>query len=134
MAFLWGWQLDSRCAWFARAKVGVDTDWGTSFRLSSYIKIGVVVILLLILVAGPLLQIYDCFNDPPNLDHDALLHTIDALLSIALILAFNLTLFCVSAMLCVIPDALKLLRSSSFTDSCNRSTLSLGPPALLLRI
>lgn len=92
------------------------------------------VILLLILVAGPLLQINDSFNDSPNLDHDALLHTIDALLSIALILAFNLTLFWVLAMLCVIPDALKCLRSCSFVDSCDRALPSLGPPALLLRI
>lgn len=102
--------------------------------MSSYIKIGVVVILLLILVAGPLLQIYDCFNDSPNLDHDALLHTVDALLSIALILAFNLTLFWVLAMLCVIPDALKRLRCSSFIDSYNLAVPSLGPPLLSLRI
>lgn len=91
-------------------------------------------ILLLILVAGPLLQIYDCFNDSPNLDHDALLHTIDALLSIALIFAFNLTLFWVLAMLCVIPDAVKRLRSCPFIDSCDRALPSLGPPLLSLRI
>jgi hypothetical protein len=35
--------------------------------------------MLLVLICGPLLQIYDCFNDPPALDHDALLHTVDAL-------------------------------------------------------
>lgn len=102
--------------------------------MSSYIKIGVVVILLQILLIGPLLQIYDCFNDSPNLDHDALLHTVDALLSIALILAFNLTLFWVIATLCVIPDALKRLRSSSLIDSSNLTLPSLGPPTLSLRI
>ena len=102
--------------------------------MSLYIKIGVVAILLLIMIVGPLLQIYDCFNDPPTHDHDALLHTIDSLLSIALILAFNLTFFWVIAMLCVIPDALKRLRCSSFIDSCNLAIPSLGPPALSLRI
>ena len=102
--------------------------------MNSYIKVGIVVLLLLILVAGPLLQIYDCFNDSPNLDHDALLHTIDALLSIALILAFNLTLFWLIAISCEIPDALKRLRSCAFIDSCNQALPSLGPPPLSLRI
>ena len=102
--------------------------------MSSYIKVGVIVILLPILVIGPLLQIYDCFNDSPNLDHDALLHTIDALLSIALILALNVTLFLVLTMLCVVPSALKLLRSSFFTDSCHLAIPSFRPPALSLRI
>lgn len=41
-------------------------------------KIGVV-LMLLVLVVGPLFQIYDCFNDSPILDHDAILHSIDAL-------------------------------------------------------
>lgn len=102
--------------------------------MSTYLKVGVVVILLLLLVAGPLLQIYDCFNDSPNLDHDALLHTIDALICVALILAFNLALFRVFAMLCVIPDALKLVRSCSFIDPFNQAIPSLGPPLLSLRI
>jgi hypothetical protein len=102
--------------------------------VNSYIKVGIVVILLLILVAGPLLQIYDCFNDSPNLDHDALLHTIDALLSIALILAFNLTLLWAIAISCEIPGALKRLRSCSFIDFCNQARPSPGPPLLSLRI
>jgi hypothetical protein len=31
--------------------------------------------MLLVLLCGPLLQVYDCFNDSPVVDHDALLHT-----------------------------------------------------------
>lgn len=102
--------------------------------MSSYIKVGVVVVLLLILVAGPLLQIYDCFNDSPNLDHDALLHTIDSLLSIALILAFNLTLLWAVAISFLMPDVLKHLRSCRPIGSCNQAILSLGSPPLSLRI
>ena len=90
--------------------------------------------MLLVLVCGPLLQIYDCFNDAPNLDHDALLHTIDALLSIAFIFALNLILFCVLAVAEVIPDPLKHLRWCSFLDSCIQPTPSISPHALSLRI
>lgn len=104
------------------------------FRLSSYVKIGVVVILLLILVAGPLLQIYDCFNGPPKLDHDAVLHTIDALLSIALILALNVMLFFVLAILCVVQDRLKLLLRHNLISFCIQPTPSLSPQPLPLRI
>ena len=50
-----------------------------SFNLS---KVGVILLLLLLLI-GPVLQAYDCFNDSPNLDHDGILHGIDALLCIA---------------------------------------------------
>jgi hypothetical protein len=41
-------------------------------------KIGVLLMLVVLLV-GPLFQIYDCFNDSPVLDNDAILHSIDAL-------------------------------------------------------
>lgn len=102
--------------------------------MNSYIKVGVVVILLLILVAGPLLQIYDCFNDPPNLDHDALLHTIDALLSIALILALNLAPFLVLAMLCAVRDKLKLPQCWNFISHCLQPTPCISPQPLALRI
>lgn len=102
--------------------------------MSSYIKIGVVLILLLILVVGPLLQIYDCFNDSPNLDHDGLLHTIDALLSIALILALNVTLFLALAMLFAVQDKLKQLRYCGFILFCIQPTPSISPQSLALRI
>lgn len=45
--------------------------------------------MLLVLLIGPLLQIYDCFNDDPVLDHDAILHTVDAMLCIALSLVLG---------------------------------------------
>lgn len=102
--------------------------------MSSYIKVGVVVILLLILVAGPLLQIYDCFNDSPNLDHDALLHTVDALLSVALILALNVSLWLVLTMLCVVKDGLKLPQCCNFIPFCLQPTPTISPQPLALRI
>lgn len=104
------------------------------FGLSSYIKIGVVVILLLILVVGPLLQIYDCFNDPPTQDHDALLHTIDALLSIALILVIQCVLFWMLAIFWTIRDQLKHLKRLFLVLSWFQPTLSLSPQSLSLRI
>ncbi len=48
-----------------------------------HFKIGML-FLFLVLLAGPLLQGIDCFNDAHNLDHDAVLHTVDALLCIAI--------------------------------------------------
>jgi hypothetical protein len=45
-----------------------------------------VVLLLLVLICGPLLQIYDCFNDSPTVDHDSLLHSVDALFCIIIAL------------------------------------------------
>lgn len=53
--------------------------------MSALQRIGVVAILL-VLIVGPLVQIYDCFNDAPVLDHDALLHTVDALFCVVFIL------------------------------------------------
>lgn len=49
-------------------------------------KVGVVVILL-VLIVGSLAQVYDTFNDNPAQDHDALLHTVDALVCVILIVA-----------------------------------------------
>ena len=48
-------------------------------------KVGVV-LLLVVLICGPLLQIYDCFNDSPTVDHDSLLHSVDALFCIIIAL------------------------------------------------
>lgn len=62
-----------------------------------------VILLLLLLLFGPALQALDCFNDAPNLDHDGVLHLVDALLCIA----FTLLIF--SSLLLVF---LKLLRLS----------------------
>ena len=45
-------------------------------------KVGAILLLLLLLF-GPALQSLDCFNDAPNLDHDGILHSVDALLCIA---------------------------------------------------
>lgn len=104
------------------------------FRLSSYIKIGVVVILLLILIVGPLLQIYDCFNDPPTHDHDALLHSVDALLSIALILVFEWVLFCLLAICWTIRDQLKQLKCCFFIPYFFEPVSPISPRPQFLRI
>ena len=45
-----------------------------------------IILLLLLLLFGPALQGFDCFNDAPNLDHDGVLHAVDAILCIALTL------------------------------------------------
>lgn len=102
--------------------------------MSRYIKIGVVVILLLILVVGPLLQIYDCFNDPPTHDHDAMLHTVDCLLSIALILVIEWVFFCLLAISWTIRDQLKFLKQSFFILACFEPTPAISPQSLSLRI
>jgi hypothetical protein len=65
-------------------------------------KVGVI-LLLLLLVFGPVLQAFDCFNDAPNLDHDGVLHAIDALLCVACtLLIFS----------CLLLAFLKLIRLS----------------------
>lgn len=75
------------------------------------VKIGVVLMLLVLLI-GPLLQIYDCFNDAPNLDHDALLHTVDALLSLAVLLGLSCLLLWAVAICRWFGDLADSLRSS----------------------
>ena len=65
-------------------------------------KVGAILLLLLLLF-GPVLQGFDCFNDAPNLDHDGILHAVDALL------CFALTLLVFS---CLLLAFLKLLRLS----------------------
>jgi len=67
---------------------------------SRFSKVGAILLLLLLLF-GPVLQQHDCFNDAPNLDHDAVLHTIDALFCIA----FTPLIFS-----CLLLAFLKLLR------------------------
>ena len=112
----------------------MDTVDRANLSLNSYIKVGVVVVLLLILVLGPLLQIYDCFNDPPTHDHDALLHTIDALLSIALILVIEWVLFCTLAIFWTIRDQLRYLKRCFFILAILEPTPSISPQPLSLRI
>lgn len=102
--------------------------------LRSYFKIGVIVVLLLILVIGPMLQIYDCFNDAPNIDHDALLHTMDALLSIALIFALNWILLQVLGLLYRHDDRGRPLRFPPSIRVIEQLCLSLSPQALPIRI
>lgn len=55
---------------------------------NKYFKIGVFV-MLLVLLFGPMLQGRDCFNDAPNRDHDAVLHTTDALICVAVVVALS---------------------------------------------
>lgn len=42
--------------------------------------------LVLVLLLGPAIQGHDLFNDAPNLDHDAALHSVDAVLCAAVVL------------------------------------------------
>jgi hypothetical protein len=65
-------------------------------------KVGAILLLLLLLF-GPVLQALDCFNDAPNLDHDGVLHGVDALLCFA----FTLLIFS-----CLLLAFLKLVRLS----------------------
>jgi hypothetical protein len=99
-------------------------------------KVGAI-LLLLILLFGPMLQQRDCFNDAPNLDHDAVLHFVDGLLCVAFpLLIFGLLL-----------EFLKVLRLSrhlprrravSFASLCSAAPfprLDTSPPSpLSLRI
>ena len=90
--------------------------------------------MLLVLLIGPMLQIYDCFNDAPNVDHDALLHTIDALLSIALILVLNFALFWVLTFFRLFADLAGGLRGSPRLSFCDLPIPNLSPQPLALRI
>lgn len=113
-----------------RAPVAVDTVVRRPLTLKTLVKIGVILMLLVLLI-GPMLQIYDCFNDAPNLDHDALLHTVDALLSIALILGLSCILFWAVAICRWFEDRADPLRTSPFIPSLNRlSAFSPQPGSL----
>src|SRR5579871_6828461 len=77
-------------------------------------------LLLLVLLFGPAIQGRDIFNDAPNLDHDAALHTVDAVL-------------CASVVLCGIGTAiLRLVRSWRYSRLVFQEfqTLRLAPPIL----
>lgn len=90
--------------------------------------------MLLVLLIGPILQIYDCFNDAPNVDHDALLHTVDALLSIAVILALSCLLFCAVAVSWFFGDLPGPVCSSSSTSDSSFVLPAFRPQRLSLRI
>lgn len=102
--------------------------------MTSYIKVGAILVLLLILVVGSLLQIYDCFNDSPNLDQDALLHTMDAFFSIAMSFVLGWILLCVLAICWVIQGPLRRPQFSSSIPSSVQPTPSPEPQASALRI
>jgi hypothetical protein len=99
----------------------------------NFSKVGVV-LLLLLLLCGPVLQAFDCFNDAPSLDHDGLLHGVDALLCVALtLLGFSCLLLWFVKVLCLsscLPRQLKVsfarLRSALFPP--------LNTPPLALRV
>jgi hypothetical protein len=77
-------------------------------------KVGAILLLLLLLF-GPVLQALDCFNDAPNLDHDGVLHGVDALLCFA----FTLLIFS-----CLLLAFLKLMRLSQHLSQ--QLTVSFG--------
>ena len=70
-------------------RVEVLSEVESGRRMSRRFSKVAVVLLLLLLLIGPVLQVLDCFNDAPNLDHDGVLHGVDALLCIA----FTLLIF-----------------------------------------
>lgn len=105
----------------------------SSFKMSRLSKFGVIVMLLVLLI-GPMLQIYDCFNDAPNVDHDALLHTIDALLSIGLILALSFALLWVLTLFGLFADLAERLHRSPRRSFCELPIPNLRPQPLALRV
>ena len=80
-------------------------------------KIGAI-LLLLLLVFGPVLQGFDCFNDVPNLDHDGVLHAVDALLCIAFTLLIFSCLLLAFLKLIRLPGHLPLQLALSFSNLC----------------
>lgn len=94
----------------------------------------VVILMLVVLIVGPLLQIYDCFNDAPNLDHDALLHTIDALLCLVFALLFSCLLIVALAIIQYLGSLLESCQCCSSRPTCDRRAPIPSPQALPLRI
>lgn len=92
------------------------------------------ILMLMVLLIGPMLQIYDCFNDALNLDHDALLHTVDALLCIAFGLVLSCLLVFALAFCRFLGNWLEQFQCCSFEPSYRRTTPFLGPLPLPLRI
>lgn len=108
------------------------TCWPVGF-LSTLFKVAVIVMLLVLLI-GPMLQIYDCFNDAPNLDHDAILHTVDALLCIAFSLVFSCLLIWAFAIVRFFGNLQEQLQCLFFGPAADRPTPPLSPHSLALRI
>jgi len=74
---------------FALPIVGINNGLSRRRCMSRrFSKVGAILLLLLLLF-GPVLQAVDCFNDAPNLDHDGVLHGVEALLCFA----FTLLIF-----------------------------------------
>lgn len=101
--------------------------------MGSFFKLGII-FMLLVLFIGPMLQIYDCFNDAPNVDCDALLHTVDALLSIAIILGLSCVLLWTLAVSRFFADLLEVSRPYSSTPVCDIRIPASPPQMLSLRI
>lgn len=97
-------------------------------------KIGALLLLLVVLI-GPVIQGYDCFNDAPNLDHDAALHTVDALLCISLVAcAVGVAVVFLSRKWCYVRSlALKFVRAG-LPRLIVRHVIPTPSPPLLLRI
>ena len=101
--------------------------------MSILFKVGVILVLLVLLI-GPMLQIYDCFNDAPNVDHDALLHTVDALLSIALVLALGFALLLILGFFRLFEDLAERLHNSQVLSCCVHPLRAISPQPHALRI
>lgn len=100
--------------------------------VSTLRKVGVVVILL-VLVVGSLVQVYDTFNDFPAHDHDALLHTVDALFCAIMVLVVTGLWTFLLAILRLIespPDASQSWNRRSATRSLYLHPFHASPPPL----
>ena len=118
---------------FAWTKVSVDTGVSQQLFLSALFKVGMIVMLLVLLI-GPMLQINDCFNDAPNLDHDAVSHSVDALLCFAFSLVLGCLLLWVLAISRSFERLLEQLHNCSFGPAFDRRTPFFSPHTLSLRI
>lgn len=119
---------------FVRDCQDPEAQWILNQRaiVSSLRKIAVVV-LLLVLVVGSLVQVYDTFNDFPAHDHDALLHTADALFCIILLLAVAGVWTFLIALLRLIespPDISLSWNPRSTSEFVNLHALHVSPPPL----
>jgi hypothetical protein len=101
--------------------------------LSTLFKVAVILMLLVLLI-GPMLQTHDCFNDAPNLDQDAILHTVDALLCIAFSLMFSCFLIWAFAIVRFSGNLQEQLQCWFFGPASDRPTPPLSPQFLSLRI
>jgi hypothetical protein len=103
----------------------------------SFSKVGAI-FLLLVLLFGPVLQQHDCFNDAPNLDHDAVLHCVDGLLCIAFTLLVSTCLLLAFLKFRRLAGHLPRRLTVSFASLCPTlpfPPLDTSPPSLLaLRI